>query len=138
MLFAKKSCIVLYNYQKTLLQNFWQDRIVGCNISFPLNIHVAIRNANVDTVNIAATHVANRRAWRSCTTLSVLYSVIIPSHDIRAFLHGPADRGTQRPGYGLNPSHSSYDGFRNHRRFWSPRWRPQPLRLTPQWRNHPG
>ena len=88
--------------------------------------------------NIAETYEANRRAWRSCTTLSCLYSIIIPFRDSRAFLHDQADRGTQRPGYGLDLFRSSYCGRQNHRRFWLPRWKPRPLRLTLRSRNHPG
>ena len=88
--------------------------------------------------NIAETYEANRRAWRSCTTLSCLYSIIIPFRDSHAFLHDQADRGTQRPGYGSNLCRFSYCGRQNHRRFWSPRWKPRPLRLTLRSRNHPG
>lgn len=88
--------------------------------------------------NIAETYEANRRAWRSCTTLSCLYSIIIPFRDSHAFLHDQADRGTQRPGYGLDLFRFSYCGRQNHRRFWLPRWKPRPLRLTLRSRNHPG
>ncbi len=59
-----------------------------------------------------------------------LKKLVLPFRDSRAFLHGQADREMQRPGYGSNLFRLSYCGHQSHRRFWSPRWRPQPLHST--------
>ena len=69
-------------------------------------------------VNITVTHESNRRAWRLYTTLSTLCAAIIRFRGSRAFLHGQADKGTQRPGCESNLFRFSYCGRQSHRRFW--------------------